>query len=100
VTFASVSRNLADSGINVTLSNVYTVMNTSFTRTPPTEWAATIRLGIWVSLAAALVAVTVGQIAEPFVVISTIIAGSWLSWRQIDLNSRRPAPRRVHVSRH
>jgi hypothetical protein len=94
VTFASVSRNLADSGINVTLSNVYTVMNTSFTRTPATEWATTIRLGIWASLVAAIAAVTLGAaMPEPVVIIGIILGASLLSWRQLEPGTARCRPR-------
>jgi hypothetical protein len=94
VTFASVSRNLADSGINVTLSNVYTVMNTSFTRTPATEWTTTIRLGIWASLVAAIAAVTLGTaMPEPVVIIGIILGASLLSWRQLERGTAQPRSR-------
>ena len=75
-------------------------MNTSFTRTPATEWTTTIRLGIWASLVAAIAAVALGRaMPEPVVIIGVILGASLLSWRQIERSTPQPR-RRTTIIRH
>lgn len=75
-------------------------MNTSFTRTPATEWTTTIRLGIWASLVAAIAAVALGSaMPEPVVIIGVILGASLLSWRQVERGAAQPQPRRS-LARH
>jgi hypothetical protein len=74
-------------------------MNSSFTRTPNTEWTATLRLGLWASLVAALAAVVLaGVMPEPLLIIGVIVGASWLSWHQIGSMSQ-PVVQRARITR-